>query len=198
MANTYTSIGQLPSGINFVVADITTGQAATTSGDAYSGPVPGINDQLVFITPDNLNIASTINNVFVRSGDGNDALQAIGGTNVLDGGGGSNFLTGGGLTSFYLDAGGATKDTWSTITNFAKNDSVTVWGVNPSNFNISWIDNQGAASFTGLTMHATAFGQPTASLTLPGYSTADLTNGRLTESFGTVGGQDYMYIHANS
>jgi serralysin len=195
---TYTSLTGLPAGNNFLVADTTNSQVAATSGDPYTGPVPGIADQLVLITPDNLNIAATVPNVFIRSGAGTDALQAVGGINVLDGGTGSNFLTGGGQTSFYLDDRTSTADTWSTITNFAKNDSVTVWGITPTNFDIAWRDNQGVGSYTGLTMHATAVGQPTASLTLPGYSTADLTNGRLSISFGTVQGNDYMYVHENS
>jgi len=198
MANTYTSLNGLPPGTNFVVADASTGQAVTTSGDAFTGPVPGIDRELVLITPDNLDIASTVPNVFIHSGGGEDALQAISGINVLDGGTGSNFLTGGGQTSFYLDDRAATSDAWSTITNFVKDDSVTVWDLTPQNFSITWQGNQGAANYTGLTLHATAPGQPTASLTLAGYSTADLSNGRLSISFGSVQGSNYMYLHANS
>ena len=62
----------------------------------------------------------------------------------------------------------------------------------------SWVDGQGAAGYSGLTLHATASGQPTASLTLAGYTSADLSDGRLSVSFGTVGGSNYMYVHGNS
>ncbi len=43
---------------------------------------------------------------------------------------------------------------------------------------------------------------PTASLTLAGFASADLTNGKLTVSYGTtaasggVAGSTYMYVHA--
>jgi hypothetical protein len=50
-----------------------------------------------------------------------------------------------------------------------------------------------------LTTHIPVAGGVTASLTLTGYSTADLTNGRLSVSFGTdpASGSPYMYVHAN-
>jgi hypothetical protein len=47
-------------------------------------------------------------------------------------------------------------------------------------------------------LHATASGQPTASITLAGYTTVDLGDGRVSVSFGTVDGNAYMYIHENS
>jgi hypothetical protein len=47
-----------------------------------------------------------------------------------------------------------------------------------------WMDGQGAAGFTGLTLHATAAGRPTASLTLAGYSQADMASERNFVSFG--------------
>lgn len=61
-------------------------------------------------------------------------------------------------------------------------------------------NGQGAAGFTGLTLHATAAGKPTASLTLAGYTQADLNNGRLSALFGTdpASGSAYMYVHGNS
>jgi hypothetical protein len=51
-----------------------------------------------------------------------------------------------------------------------------------------------------LTLHATASGKPTASLTLAGFTQADMTNGRLSVSFGTdpASGSAYMYVHENS
>jgi hypothetical protein len=96
-----------------------------------------------------------------------------------------------------VDDRGPSADIWSTVANFHSGDAATVWGVTPSQFNLQWVDGQGAAAYTGLTLHATASGMPTASLTLAGYDTADLTNGNLSTSFGTVGGSPYMYVHAN-
>ncbi|MBV8397558.1 MAG: hypothetical protein JOZ17_02315 [Acetobacteraceae bacterium] len=61
-----------------------------------------------------------------------------------------------------------------------------------------WQDGQGASGYTGLTLHAKPAGEPWASVTLVGYTSADLTNGRLSVSFGSVGGSNYMYVHANA
>jgi hypothetical protein len=84
-----------------------------------------------------------------------------------------------------------TVDIWSTVNGFHKGDAATIWGVTPQDFNLSWVDGQGATGFTGLTLHATASGQPTASLTFAGY---------LSVSFGTdpASGSAYMYVHGNS
>jgi hypothetical protein len=56
---------------------------------------------------------------------------------------------------------------------------------------------QGTAGFPGLTLHATASGRPTASMTLAGYSQANIINGRLSVLFGTdpVGGSAFMFIY---
>ena|ERR1700733_14043705 len=89
------------------------------------------------------------------------------------------------------------------VNNFHSGDAATIWGVTPSDFDLSWVDGQGATGYTGLTLHATAAGVPTASLTLAGLTSADLTNGELTVSFGStaasggVPGSTYMYIHDN-
>ena len=117
---------------------------------------------------------------------------------------GSNFLTGGsGNDTFFVDDRGPTSAIWSTVNNFHSGDAATIWGVTPSNFSLSWVDGQGVTGHTGLTLHATAPGVPTASLTLAGFTSADLTDGRLSVSFGTepasdgVAGSTYMYLHAN-
>jgi Ca2+-binding RTX toxin-like protein len=118
---------------------------------------------------------------------------------VLDGGTGSNFLVGGsGMDTFFVDDRGDLADTWSTVVNFHAGDAVTVWGVTPQDFNLAFVDNEGAAGFTGLTLHATAPSESTASVTFAGFTTADLSNGRISESSGTVGGSTYTYFHANS
>ena len=65
------------------------------------------------------------------------------------------------------------------------------------------LDNQGAVGYKGLDFQFTAAGKPTASLVLTGYTAADLTNGRLTVSYGTepdapgVPGSSYLNIHGN-
>jgi plastocyanin len=183
----------------FAVFDTTTNEAAPSAVESYAGPVTGLTNEYINITPDSLNISVSTPGWFLHSGGGEDAIVASSGTNVLDGGTGSNFLTGGsGADTFFVDDRGPTADIWSTVNNFHAGDAATIWGVTPQDFNFAWADGQGAGSYTGLTLHATAAGQPIASLTLVGYTTADLTNGRLSISFGTEGGSStYMYVHAN-
>ena len=101
-----------------------------------------------------------------------------------------------GQDTFFLDARTATDDIWSTIVAFGAGDAVTIWGLAEAGTTLSWIDGQGAATATGLTLHATAAARPTGSLTLSGYTTDDLTNGRLLASFGTIEGNDYLFIRA--
>jgi probable HAF family extracellular repeat protein len=183
------------------VTDVTAGTNWQQALTPYNGPVPGLNDEFIDVTSHNLNITTKQSNVFLHSGSGDDALQVTSGQNVLDGGTGSNFLVGGsGTDTFFVDARGATSDIWSTMVNFHGGDNATVWGVSPKDFSLSWLNDQGATGYSGLTLNATAPGKPIASLTLAGFSTADLGNGRLSVSFGTdaASGSAYMSIHANS
>jgi Ca2+-binding RTX toxin-like protein len=189
---------------NYVYTDTSTDQSGVLSGDAYQGPVAGLQSECIYLTSDNINLTAKVASVFLHSGGGNDALQVLGGTNVLDGSTGSNFLVGGsGSDTFFVDDRGSSGDIWSTVVGFHSGDSATVWGVTPDDFKLAWADNQGAAGYTGLTLHATADGKPTASLTLAGYSTNDLNNGRLSVSFGhtadvpNLPGSSFMLIHGN-
>ncbi|WP_148293773.1 calcium-binding protein [Azospirillum sp. B4] len=183
---------------NVVVTNTIWGDATFSSGEVYNGPVSGIDFQYINISPDNVNILANRSNMFVRSGDGMDAIAAHDGTNVLDGGGGSNFLAGGaGQDTFFVDDRNPSADIWSTISNFQAGDAVTVWGITPTDFSLIWANDEGAAGYTGLTLHALADGRPTASLTLTGYTQLDLSNGRLSLSFGIVGDSTYLYIHGN-
>ncbi|MFL5283870.1 MAG: SGNH/GDSL hydrolase family protein [Rhodopila sp.] len=191
---------QLLSGVPpLTVADTTTGQPVSANGQPYTGPVSGLQQQYINITTDNLNISAVTPNWFIRSGGGEDAIAVSSGTNVLDGGSGSNFLTGGsGTDTFFLDAN-ATATTWSTVNNFHAGDAVTLFGITPSDFTLSWADGQGATGYTGLTLTATKVGQPETLLTLSGLTSAALANGTLSISSGTEpgGGPVYTYIHDN-
>jgi len=183
----------------FAAFDTTTDQAAPSVIQPYTGPVSGLQNEDIDITSDSLNISVSTPNWFIHSGSGNDAIAVSSGTNVMDGGTGSNFLSGGSRTdTFFVDDRGPAADIWSTVNNFHAGDAATIWGVTPQDFALTWVDGQGAAGYTGLTLHATASGEPTASLTLAGFSQADLNNGRLSVSFGTVGGSNYMYVYDNS
>ena len=200
---------------NFAVSDqSTTGQYAGGSGQSegtpYSGPVTGLTSELIAVTTDSINITATAPNVFISldGGSGEDAIAVnrANGNNVLNGSTGSSFLYGGtGNDTFFVDDRNppAGSDIWSTVVGFHSGDAATIWGVTPSDFTLSWVDGQGATGYTGLTLHATAPGVPTASVTLAGLTSADVTNGTLTVSFGTtaaidgVPGSAYMYVHDN-
>ena len=185
---------------DFTVSDQTTGAAWQSQGTPYAGPVPGLASEIVIPTPDNINVTAEVQNVFIHTGSGEDALDVsmVNGNNVLDGSTGSNFLVGGtGNDTFFVDDRGAPAAIWSTVVNFHAGDSATVWGISPSDFGLTWTDGQGAAGSTGLTLAATAPGKPTAMLTLAGLTSADLTNGKLAVNFGVdaASGSNYMLIH---
>lgn len=190
-----------PSVVNFLLTDTTTGVSSTAAGDAYSGPVVGLQNQYITVTTDNLNVTAATPNSFIHTGSGNDAIDVsrAGGDNVLDGSAGSNFLVGGtGHDTFFVDDRSATTDIWSTVVNFHTGDAVTIFGVTPSGFTLDYENGQGAVGSAGLTLHAMAPGKPIASMTLAGYTKADLSNGRLGVSFGTEpNGDNYMFIHGS-
>jgi hypothetical protein len=185
---------------DFSLMDVTTHTPSTADGDLYTGPVFGIKYQFISTTSDSVNISAGIDSVFIRSGSGSDALSVanVSGRNVLDGSDGSNFLVGSlnmaSRDSFFVDDRGATADIWSTMVNVHAGDNATVWGLTPNDFALSWVNGQGAPGLEGLTLHAVAAGMPTASLTLTGFTTADLSNGRLGVSFGSVSGNAYLNI----
>ncbi len=188
------------------VTDTTTGQPVGPLVQPYTGPVPGLKNQYIAATNDGLNITTTTPNWFIASGSGNDAIDVSkgGGNNVVDGGRGSNFLTGGsGDDTFFVDDRSATSAIWSTIAGFHAGDAVTVWGVTAQNFALTWLDGQGAAGNTGLTLSVAAANKPATDFTLVGFTSADLNSGRLSISFGTtpdqpgLPGSAYMQVRAN-
>lgn len=191
-----------PSGVT--VFDTTMGQAGSGVAQPYAGPVSGLTSEYINTTSNSLNVTASAPNCFIHTGSGNDAIAVSSGTNVLDGFTGSNFLTGGtGNDTFFVDDRNSKADIWSTVNNFHSGDAATIWGVTPGDFNLAWMDGQGAAGYIGLTLHATATGKPTASLTLVGFTSGDLNNGKLSVSYGTtaaaggVAGSSYMNVHAN-
>jgi hypothetical protein len=190
------------------LTDVTTSATTTPFMTPYYGPVIGLADDFILVTSHNVNITATTPNTFISldGGTGEDAIAVnhVNGNNVLNGSTGSSFLYGGsGNDTFFVDDRHATADIWSTVVGFHPGDNATVWGITPGTFDLSWVDGQGASGFSGLSWHATAHGEPTASLTLSGFSSADLTNGRLTVSYGTtpnlpnLPGSNYMLIHCN-
>ena len=162
----------------FVVADSTTGNTYALQGNAYSGPA-AVSTQYVVqsdnptLSADNLSISAIVPNAFIHTGSGVDAIDVSGvsGNNILDGSINSNLLTGGsGADTFFVDGRSTASDVWSTVNNFHAGDAVTLFGITPTSKAIAWADNQGTTGATGLTLHATQAGTPTASFTLAGYT----------------------------
>ena len=187
---------------NFSVEDTTTNTSLPTNGTPYSGPVPGLQWEYIYSGSDNINVTADVPNVFIHTGSGEDAINVshANGNNVLDGSTGSNFLVGGsGNDTFFVDDRGPSSDIWSTVSNFHAGDAATIFGITQQGFDTSWVDGQGATGYTGLTLHVTGSGHPTASLTLAGFSTADLSNGRISTTWGAeADGTPYLYVHANT
>ena len=192
----------LTPGSSLTVLDTTTNELIAATGENYAGPVPGLQHEYIINTsPHNLNVTASTPNWFIHTGSGDDAIAVSSGTNVLDGGTGSNFLTGGsGTDTFFVDDRLPTADIWSTVVGFHSGDDATIFGITPSDFKLTWLDNQGAAGAKGLTGGFTASGKPTANITLAGYSTADLgskllvTYGKTLDTPG-LPGSVYMNIH---
>jgi serralysin len=179
---------------NYVVVDTTNGNTSLQSGETYTGGVDYLKSQLILQTSDNVNVAPIIDNSFVHTGSGDDAISFAGhgGRNVADGGTGSNFLTSGnGNDTFFDDARGATKDIWNTIVNFHAGDAATLWGVTGRDYVFNWVDAQGAAGAQGLTLHAMSkTGGPTISVSFAGHSMSDMGSLAISENSSA----NYTYL----
>jgi V8-like Glu-specific endopeptidase len=183
------------------VLDTTTGQQFAPAPVAYSGPVAGLSNQYINLTTDNLNIAATSPGWFIHGGSGINSMSVSSGTNVLDAGTSSSFMTGGtGPDVFYADSRGSAVNFWDTVNNFQAGDTATIWGVSQAGFTLAWANNQGAAGYLGLTLHASSAAGTSGAMTFAGYSRADLQNGRLQVSFGTEtsSGVPYLTVTAHA
>ena len=193
-----------PYGISYT--DVDTVRVGYTNGDAYSGPVAGLQRQYIWGSTDKVAIGASTSNVFLHGGSGDDAISVVGGTNVLDGGTGSNFLvgaTGNSTDTFFVDGRGGGV-TWSTIVNFHAGDSATIFGFNPGVSTQPFTAVDGIGGYQGLTIHSELGGAGTgvnASMTLTGIdqATADahftITSGTL--GAGTASATGYLYIQYN-
>jgi hypothetical protein len=191
----------------FTVQDSTSNQVTTVAGVPYNGPVAGLTSQYVFPTTDQVMVKAQTPNVFIQVGQlgqknplvaGID-VSAANGDNVLDSYANSSFLIDGtGIDQNYVDARGATQNSWSTVVNFHAGDNVTIWGVTPQDFTLQWIgDTYGADGAKGLTgVYTSNTGTLAIGVTLAGYTMADASNGKLTVSYNQIQGNTYASIHA--
>jgi len=185
----------------FVVSNTATGASTQVTGAPYAGSFSGITQSFIQVTPASLHIVSQTPNSFIATGSGNDAIDVsqTNGNNIIDAGEGSNFLIGGsGSDSFFIDDRNLTAYAWSTIFNFHAGDSLTIWGISPADFALTWMDNRGAPGATGLTGVFSAAGAPAAAITLSGHTAAEVgtrlavTYGHAQDAVGTL----YMSIRA--
>ncbi|MFL5255923.1 MAG: hypothetical protein ACJ8AI_24120 [Rhodopila sp.] len=168
--------------------------ASAAGDDTQSVIVSG--DQHANVTTSSLNITASGPSSFISAGSGDD-ISSIAGSTVVDAGASSNFLasSGSGNTAFSISAADAT-DTVSTIAGFHAGDSATIRGVDLTDFTETPQDNAGAAGSTGLGISFSAPGHATTELVLAGYTSADLTNGRLAMTSGEASGTPYVTIQA--
>ncbi len=182
---------QLP-GAQFLT--LINGVQTTVEGEEYLGPVTYLQDQLILDSSSPAVIVAHTPNAFIKSFSGFSAIQVLGGQNVVDAGPGSNFIVGGtGNDTFFLD-GTHGAVTWDTIQGFHPGDMMTLFGFNAGTSGYVWADAEGAAGYTGRTIHAdlAGTGGVTASLTFAGTTAADTD--RYVISTGTVGGVNYLAV----
>lgn len=182
--------------VPLAMVNTTTGATSTPALAPYVGPLNALGSMFIQLGTDSVVLSCAAPNVFLRSDAGNDALAVTAGQNVMDAGTGSNFMTGGtGVDDFFVDARAATAPTWSTMVGCNAFDAITAWGIGQGT-ELQWHDGLGAPGYTGLTLFASAPGQPIAGLTLAGFTTADLSNGRLVVSSAVepLSGADYLHI----
>lgn len=178
----------------FAQTNTTSGVSSHPDGEAYAGPVSYLQQQYIYDGGDSLAVAAQAPNVFIHTGSGNDAISVASGQNVLDAGQGSNFLTGGsGNDTFFLD-GRSGQVTWGTLVNFHPGDTATLFGYVAGQSSFTWAESEGAAGYTGRTLHADLAGSGgiTASVTFAGSTAAD--TGRYAITTGSVGGNPYLAI----
>ena len=179
---------------SFDMTDTTIGVSSHPDGEAYAGPVSYLQRQCIYSGADGVAVAAQVPNVFIHTGNGDDAISVQSGQNVLDGGQGSNFLTGGsGNDEFYFDGRGG-QVTWGTLVNFHPGDRATLWGYAPGQSSYAWTDLDGAAGYTGRTIHADLAGNGgiTTSITFAGLTAADTA--RFAVTTGNAGGNPYLTV----
>ncbi|MCA3307188.1 MAG: hypothetical protein ING00_15440 [Roseomonas sp.] len=120
-------------------------------GSAYSGPVEGLQRQLLGSSAGEV-VSGTTGNDFMNLLGGDDAADGGLGNDVLDGGTGSNFLSGGGGRDVFFSDGRGGTVTWSTITDWQAGEQLSLWGWRPGISRASWSASDGVAGYKGVTM----------------------------------------------
>ena len=167
------------------------GSSTDIKAEPYTGPVPGIEYQVIAGANNDIIIGSDRAD-FINAGMGDDAIDGGAGNDVIDGGLGSNFITGGaGADNFFLDGrAAAASTTWSTLTDFSAGEHVTIWGYQPGVSKFLWVASDGAEGYKGATMHCDLDGNGVIDTSV---TFSSLTQAQLpTPSYGTINGNDYI------
>ncbi|MGG5821418.1 hypothetical protein [Falsiroseomonas sp. HW251] len=132
---------------------LTNGVLLNLPATAYSGPVAGLQWQFLGSESGEV-VGASDDNDFLNLLGGTDAADGRAGNDVLDGGTGSNFLTGGsGRDVFFLDGRGL-GPTWATITDWEAGEQLSLFGWRPGVSTLTWVAQDGAPGFQGVTLHA--------------------------------------------
>jgi hypothetical protein len=117
----------------------------------------------------------------------------------------NSFITG--SSSIYLEGGGNDNITVSsstqnsiTLADFTSGSNATINGLNPNDFTLKFSDATiGSGHELVVTASPNSANNATTTISLPGYSTADVTSGKLTVASETsrATGAPYLLIHAS-
>jgi len=147
--------------------EITTPSTEASEAVASQLPTTTTSDTIT-VTSDKVNILAETPNVFIKFGIGSDAADANGGLD-LDG---STSVAADGSYTFNVDHR-------ATLTGFDAGDTATILGVSKDDFSLGWVDRRGGAA-----LHIAGNGGRPDVLKFAGYSTADVSSGKLSVSFG--------------
>jgi hypothetical protein len=197
---------------NFSFTDVTTQTSGQAAGQDYRSangsppPVDYLQRQYIDAesSNDKLAIRANVPNAFIKGGLNSDALMADFGSNVLDGGAGSNFLIGGngadgGIDTFFVDARDPSTITWDTIVGFHHGDQATIFGFTSAS-TLPLTASDGAAGFTGVTIHSEVDGAGTgvtASMTFAGIDLATAQQHFVYSTGVLPGNVGYLLIQYN-
>ncbi|TDH60016.1 matrixin family metalloprotease [Dankookia rubra] len=159
----------------YSITNSTTLKQNYVNGTTYDGPVEYLNLQLIANNDGDIVMGTRFND-FINTLGGDDAIDAGLGDDVLDGGTGSNFLVGGeGRDVFFLDGRG-NQPSWSTISDWQKDEQLCIWGWRPGVSKKTWIEMDGLGKYRGVTLHADLNGDGfiDASVTWTGLTQAQL------------------------
>ncbi len=94
------------------------------------------------------------------------------------------------IASFSMAGKAATAHTWTTITDFASGEQLTIWGYKPGVSIFLWQASDGVAGYTGASLHCDLDGNGLidTSVTFSALTRDQVPN----QSYASIEGQDYI------